>query len=79
MGHGEGIKVKVYMLQRIREKGSKKWSKANLWTRKWAEKNKDAKGKGPWFRRDPRVKKQIEATGYLGLGPAADEAFRKSQ
>ena len=79
VGHGEGIKVKVYMLQRIRVKGSKNWAKANLWTRKWAERQKDAKGKGPWFRRDPRVKKQIEATGYLGLGLDEDKRFRESQ
>jgi len=75
LGHGEGITVKVYMLQRIRLKGAKTWAKANIWTRKWAERHKGVKGKGPWFRRDPRVKKQIEATGYFGLGLKEDKRF----
>ena len=75
LGHGEGIKAKVFLLQLIRVKGTEKWAKASLWTRKWAEKNPNAKGKGPWFRRDERVKKQIQATGYFGLGHEEDKKF----
>ena len=41
----------------------------------WAAAHPDAKGKGPWFRRDPRVTAEIEAEGYLGLGQETDEAF----
>ena len=68
--------AKVYQVQRIREKGGE-WSRANRWTKMWNEENPDAKGKGPWFRRDPRITGEIEKDGYLGLGPEADEAFIK--
>ena len=58
----------IYLVQKIRNVGEAEWVKANTWTKKWAEANPDAAGKGPWFRRDPRVKAMIAATGYLGLG-----------
>lgn len=70
------LKVKnVYLVQKIRNVGDEEWTKANTWTKKWAEAYPEAKGKGPWFRRDPRVKSAIEAEGYLGLGQEVDEAF----
>lgn len=68
--------AKLFQIQRIREAGGE-WTKANKWTKDWAKKNPDAKGKGPWFRRDPRITKEIEKDGYLGLGLAADKAFIK--
>lgn len=76
IGDADQTASKLYMVQLIREAGANAWSKTNLWTRKWAEDNPDAAGeKGPWFRKDPRVKERIEEDGYLGLGKAADEAF----
>jgi len=69
--------VKYYQVQRIREKGGK-WAKANKWVSDWKKRNPDqAKGKGPWFRRDVGVNKRIEANGHLGLGLEKDEAFKK--
>ena len=77
IGDEEYYNTKFYMVQFIREKGSADWAKANKWTKSWRAKNPEvAKGKGPWFRRDPRVVKQIEATGYFGLGSEADEKYR---
>lgn len=64
----------VYLVQRIRPEGGE-WQKANIWTDDWAAKNPGADGKGPWFRRDPRVLQQIEEEGYLGLGEETDKAF----
>lgn len=49
--------------------------KANQFTKKWAEMNPDAGGKGPWFRRDPRINEITSREGYLGLGPEEDEAY----
>lgn len=65
----------VYLVQKIRNVGDEEWVKANTWTKKWAEANPEAEGKGPWFRRDPRVNERISTTGYLGLGLEVDEAF----
>lgn len=67
----------VYLVQKIRNAGAEKWVKANTWTKKWAAKHPEAKGKGPWFRRDPRVKAAIEADGHLGLGVEAEALFIK--
>lgn len=65
----------LYMIQKIRVQGDKKWIKANRKTKDWAKANPDAKGKGPWFRRDPRVKAEIAREGYLGLGLEEDKTF----
>lgn len=65
----------IYLVQKIRNVGDSDWTRANSWTRKWAKGNPDAKGKGPWFRRDPRVNAAIAEHGYLGLGPEIDKAF----
>ncbi len=77
VGDPEDHNTQFYMVQFIKEEGAAKWNKANKWTKRWAEKNPESKGKGPWFRRDPRVKKQIEATGYFGLGKEADVKYAK--
>jgi hypothetical protein len=65
----------VYQLQFIRAAGAADWVKANRWTRVWAEANPDAAGEGPWFRRDPRIRAEIEKEGWLGLGLETDRAF----
>ncbi|MEM9733662.1 MAG: hypothetical protein AAF903_09305 [Pseudomonadota bacterium] len=77
IGEDEDSPSRVYMVQFIRDKGAAEWNKTTLWTKRWAEKHPEAKGKGPWFRRDPRVKKQIEATGYLGKGLDYEAAYLK--
>jgi hypothetical protein len=65
----------IYLVQKIRTAGSEEWTKANKWTKDWAKKHPEAKGKGPWFRRDPRVKAQIAANGHLGLGLSPEKAY----
>jgi len=75
IGDDEVVTAKLFQVQLIRVSGTEKWGKANLWTKRWAAKNPGAKGKGPWFRRDPRVKKQIEATGHFGLGHEEDRKY----
>jgi len=79
VGDPEEFNTQFYMLQFIRDKGAPEWTPAKKWTAAWAKKNPEAAGKGPWFRRDHRVKKQIAATGIFGLGHEVDEAFRKSK
>ncbi|MEX0284391.1 MAG: hypothetical protein AB3N23_07240 [Paracoccaceae bacterium] len=65
----------VYLIQKIRNVGEEEWTKANRWTKEWAK--DQPKGKGPWFRRDPRVNAAIEAEGYLGLGVEQEQTFVK--
>ena len=62
-------------MQKIRSQGTEEWTRANRWTKDWAAANPEAKGKGPWFRRDPRVAAEIEREGWLGLGLEVDAAF----
>ena len=76
VGDSEIYNAKFYMVQLIREAGAEEWQKANKWTKAWRKRNPEAKGKGPWFRRDPRVLKQVEANGYFGVGLEADEKYR---
>jgi hypothetical protein len=64
----------VYLVQQIRTEGGE-WAKASQFTKDWAARNPDAKGKGPWFRRDPRINALIAQDGYLGLGLETDKAF----
>lgn len=64
----------VYLVQKIRV-GDGDWAKANQFTRVWAKENPQAKGKGAWFRRDPRIRAMIAEEGYLGLGLETDRAF----
>jgi len=78
IGDPEEHNTQFYMVQFIKAEGAAEWNKANKWTKKWKERNPDvAEGKGPWFRRDPRVVKQIEANGYFGLGKEADIKYAK--
>jgi len=78
VGDEETLKgsAQLFQVQWIRADGGK-WQKANKWTKAWAKANPKAKGKGPWFRRDPRILKEIEADGYLGLGKDEDIVFIK--
>ncbi len=64
----------VYLVQRIKTNDGD-WRKASQFTKVWAAQNPDAKGKGPWFRRDPRIKALIAEEGYLGLGLETDAEF----
>ncbi|MHA1528210.1 MAG: hypothetical protein ACTSVG_04280 [Alphaproteobacteria bacterium] len=67
--------AKLFQVQTARIPGEGTAKKTNLWTRDWKQRNPDAGGKGPWFRRDPRVMEQIEATGRLGLGAEEDQKY----
>ena len=64
----------IYLMQRLKA-GDGDWIKANTWTKKWAERHPEAQGKGPWFRRDPRVNAITATEGYLGLGLTEDEKY----
>ena len=67
--------AKLFQVQTVRILGAEAANKTNLWTRYWKQRNPDAGGKGPWFRRDPGVMEQIEAHGRLGLGAEADRKY----
>lgn len=69
----------IYLVQKIRITGTPEWEKANKWTKVWAKKHPEAKGKGPWFRRDPRVNAAIEADGYFGQGLSHEDAYALTQ
>jgi len=75
IGDDAVFEAKYFMVQRIRVSGRPKWNKTKLWTKAWKKRNPEAKGKGAWFRRDPRVISQIELDGYLGLGLEEDRKF----
>jgi len=80
VGDEEEFSTQFYMVQFIRDKGAPEWTPAKRWVAEWKAKNPEvAEGKGPWFRRDLRVKKQIDATGYFGLGHEVDEQYRKDK
>lgn len=66
----------IYLVQTIRLVGETEWVKASRWTDVWAENNPEAEGKGPWFRRDPRVNAEIAEEGYFGLGLERDEELK---
>ncbi|MEP5728287.1 MAG: hypothetical protein ABJL67_02820 [Sulfitobacter sp.] len=65
-----------YLVQRIKTADAD-WVKASQFTKVWAKNNPDVKGKGPWFRRDPRINALIAQNGYLGLGLETDTAFKE--
>ncbi|MEO1066825.1 MAG: hypothetical protein AAFW47_05535 [Pseudomonadota bacterium] len=73
---GEGIPAQLYQVQLIKPEGGE-WAKTNLHTKKWKEKFPEAEGKGPWFRRDPRILAQTEKNGFFGLGKEEDARFIK--
>ncbi len=66
----------LYQIQLIRRDGEAEFQKANLWTKKWDEDHPEQAGqKGPWFRRDPAIIRQIEKNGYFGIGKEADKKY----
>ena len=68
----------LFQIQLIRREGETEWAKTDLWTKTWNEDHPElAAKKGPWFRKDPDVQKQIAAEGYFGLGKAVDEQYIK--
>jgi len=67
--------AKLYQVQTIRVIDQETVQNADLWTSDWEARNSGAKGEGPWFARDPRVKAEIEANGRLGLGADEDRKF----
>lgn len=67
----------VYLVQTVLAEGMVKPAKANKGGKLWAAEHPEAKGKGPWFRRDPRVKEIIADEGYLGLGLEEDDKYAK--
>ncbi|WP_375554414.1 hypothetical protein [Roseovarius mucosus] len=67
----------IYLVQKIRALGDAEWTAANRWTDVWAENHPEADGKGPWFRRDPRVNAEIAAHGYTGIGVEEEQQFIK--
>ncbi|MEE8455987.1 MAG: hypothetical protein V3R90_14785 [Limibaculum sp.] len=71
-GLGDGT---LFQVQTVRILGEEAAKKANIWTRDWAERNPDVGGKGPWFRRDPKIMEQIEAHGRFGLGAEVDQKY----
>ena len=75
VGDDDVSQSRFYMVQLIRVTGEEKWNKTTRWTKRWAQKNPEAKGKGPWFRRDPRVKKQLAKSGHFGLGVEFDRKY----
>ena len=76
IGDDPGVASQVYMVQFIRNKGETEWTKAENWTAAWNKRNPNSQGEGPWYRRDPRVVKQIEKNGYFGLGHEVDKKWR---
>ncbi|MEM9781693.1 MAG: hypothetical protein AAF899_04375 [Pseudomonadota bacterium] len=68
VGEDEVSPTRFFQVQLIRRVGEAEFSKANRWTKVWAEEHPEAAGKGPWFRRDPAILSRIERDGYLGLG-----------
>ncbi|MDX2287196.1 MAG: hypothetical protein NW217_00015 [Hyphomicrobiaceae bacterium] len=75
LGDDPSVPGKIYMMQFVRKSGQNEWKKADLWSAAWDKRNPGAKGEGPWYNRDPRVKKQIERSGYFGLGAAEDQKY----
>lgn len=72
----EDLNVKnVFQVQTILVEGADKPAKANKGSKLWAADHPEAKGKGAWFRRDPRVKAIIADEGYLGLGLEEDKTY----
>ncbi len=65
----------IYLVQTLLAPGMDKPAKANKASKLWAADHPEAKGKGAWFRRDPRIKAIIADEGYLGLGLEEDKAY----
>ena len=72
--------TRIYSVQRVRRAGTAEWSQTERWTEAWSAANPAHRDQvEEWYRHDPRVRRQIEQRGYLGLGAEADAAFIRSQ
>ncbi|MEI8145768.1 MAG: hypothetical protein WCH83_09925 [Alphaproteobacteria bacterium] len=72
--------TRVMQVQLVREQGATAWNRTELWTRQWQSRNPTlAPMAEEWFYHDPRVIKEIEQRGYLGLGNAADREFARTR
>ncbi len=58
----------LHMVQKVRQLDGT-WIKANRFTKVWARQNPDAKGKGAWFRRDPRIRAILATNRDPEYGP----------
>lgn len=56
----------MYMVQRLRKPGAKKWTNARAYSKDWAKTNKQ-KNANKWFRKDPRIKAVIKEFGPVGI------------
>lgn len=65
----------VYLVQTVLAEGMEEPAKANKGSKIWASEHPEAKGKGPWFRRDPAINAIIAEEGYLGLGLEEDRIY----
>ncbi|MGY8961719.1 MAG: hypothetical protein ACKVKG_19750, partial [Alphaproteobacteria bacterium] len=73
---------RVFAIQFVREAPEGKWRGATQFSAKWAKRfGHAAKSKQTkrWFENDPRVNAILKADGKLGLGPAADVEYQKTQ
>jgi hypothetical protein len=73
---------RVFAIQFVREAPDGKWRGATRFSQKWAKRfGHPAKSQQTkrWFENDPRVNAIIKADGKLGLGPAADIEYQKTQ
>ena len=74
---GEGP-TRIYQVQTIRALDAPAAHKADRWSKVWEQRHPGSGDpKKPWFRRDPRVQREVERGGYLGLGAEVDRAFIK--
>lgn len=72
--------TRIYLVQRVRRAGATEWQATTRWTESWSAANPTHRDQvEEWYRHDPRVQRQIEQRGYLGLGAEADTAFIRSQ
>lgn len=76
---GEGA-PRIFAVQKLRRIGEPEWRATDRWTEDWSAANPALREMAEeWFRHDPRVVGEIDRSGYLGLGPAADIPFIKAQ
>lgn len=70
--------TRVYQVQFIRRLDEAEPREAANWTKAWEARYPSLRAKeGEWFRKDPRVRGEIQRRGYLGLGQQVDKAYLK--
>ena len=58
--------TRFYMVQKLREPGTGKWTRARAFSRSWAAANKQ-KNANRWFRKDPDIRAVIDEFGPVGI------------